>query len=162
MTQPGQPDSREDKASHTGKKRLIFWAAGLSIGVVIAHAIDAPDHIREWWGYSTFFITVGAFQFFYGFGLLLQPWRYDETGSERSDSERRGRPYYVLGLALAASTIVFYIVTRTTGMPFLGSDATAERITGLSLIPIVVNVVLIYCLVRLIMRTATAATHVNT
>lgn len=130
-------------------KRLLYWAAGLSIASLLAHAVDAPDHLTEWWGYATFFVMAGAFQFFYGFGLLLQPWRYDDTGDVRRDADRRGRPYYMLGIALTASVIVVYAVSRTTGMPFFGPDAAAEPVTVLSLVPIAESVPLLYCLVKL-------------
>jgi peptidoglycan/LPS O-acetylase OafA/YrhL len=147
--QPTESGGEPERAIRAGTRRLLYWAAGLSIGALVAHAIDAPDHITEWWGYAAFFVTAGAFQFFYGFGLLLQPWRYDDAGDERSDGERHGRPYYMLGLILTASIIVIYIVTRTTGMPFFGPGAAAEVVTPLNLLPIIEDVPLVYCLARL-------------
>lgn len=130
-------------------RRLLYWAAGFSIGALVAHAIDAPDHLKEWWGYSTYFVVAGAFQFFYGFGLLLRPWRYDDAGEVRADGETRGRAYYMLGIVLTASIIVLYIISRTTGLPFFGADAVAEPVTVLSLVPAVEGVPLLYCLIRL-------------
>ncbi len=143
----------ERKVINASDKHLLYWAAGLSIGAIVAHAIDAPDHIAEWWGYSTFFVTASAFQFFYGFGLFLQPWRYDDTGGMRPDGDRYGRPYYLLGIILTAFIIVLYIVTRTTGMPFFGPAASAEPVTPLSLVPIAEGVPLLYCLLKLFIRT---------
>jgi hypothetical protein len=142
-----------NKAAKTNVKRLIRWTAILSIGAVVCHAIDTPDHLKEWWGFSAFFVTVAAFQFFYGFGLLLQPWKYDDAGNLREDAERRGRPYYVLGLVLSISIVVMYIITRTTGMPFFGQAAKAESVSVLSLVPFAENLPLIYCLVQLLRRT---------
>lgn len=150
MTVQSKTSEKTEKTTPKSNKRLLYWAAGLSIGSVIAHAIDAPDHLTEWWGYSTFFITVAAFQFFYGFGLLLQPWRYDDTGAERTNSEGYGQPYYILGIVLTGSIIVVYIITRTAGMPFFGPGAVVERVTGLSLVPVAENIPLLYCLARLL------------
>jgi hypothetical protein len=139
--------------SEAGTKRLVYWAAGLSMGTVIAHGIDAPDHLREWWGYGTFFIIVAAFQFFYGFSLFLQPWRYDENGGVRADAVVAGRPYFIMGLSLIGASLFMYIISRTTGLPFLGQAAAAEPVTFLSLVPAVEAVPLAYCLVRLLMAT---------
>ena len=148
----GLPAKTEDE---TGKRaparasRLLYWAAGLSIGALVAHAIDAPDHLREWWGYSTFFVVAGSFQFFYGFGLLLRPWRYDDAGELHPDADRRGRGYYMLGIVLTAAIIIVYIISRGTGLPFLGADAAREPVTVLSLVPVAEGVPLLYCLARL-------------
>ena len=78
-------------------KSLIYWAGGLSAFALVTHAIDAPDHLTEWWGYGAFFVIVAAFQFFYGMALFLRPWRYDSEGSLRPDAERQGKPYFILG-----------------------------------------------------------------
>ena len=134
-------------------RRLIYWAAGLSIGALIAHGIDFPDHLTEWWGYSAFFVTAGSFQFFYGFGLFLQPWRYGDGGKERENGEAYGRPYYVLGLVLAACVVLLYVITRTTGMPFLGPAAGPERFTVLSLVPVVEDLPILYCLTQVLVIT---------
>jgi peptidoglycan/LPS O-acetylase OafA/YrhL len=157
-SQGGQPPAAANSppnraAAARSNQPLLRWAAALSIGALLGHAIDVPDHLAEWWGFSSYFITAGAFQFFYGFGLLLQPWRYDDNGGLRDEGDRYGRPYYVLGLVLTASIVALYVVTRTTGMPFLGPEAAAERVTVLSLVPIAVDVPLIYCLAELLRRT---------
>jgi hypothetical protein len=146
-------NSKEEAAPKNSNKRLLYWAASLSILVLVAHAIDAPDHLKEWWVYASIFIVVGSAQFFYGIALFFQPWRYDESGGVRKDAERFARPYYILGIVLDAFAIVLYIITRTTGLPFLGHDAAAERVTVLSLAPIVVGVPLLCCLVLLLRRT---------
>jgi hypothetical protein len=148
-----QSQANTDNAGASNNKRLLRWAAILAIGALVGHAVDTPDHLNEWWGYSAYFVTAGAFQFFYGFGLLLQPWRYDESGGLRTDADRYGRPYYILGLALTASIILLYIITRTTGMPFFGPQAAAERVTALSLVPIAIDLPLVYCLAALLYRT---------
>jgi hypothetical protein len=148
-----QNESKQQLSATPDVKRLIRLTAILSIGALICHAIDTPDHLTEWWGFSAYFVTAGAFQFFYGFGLLLQPWRYDDTGGLRDNSDRFGRSYYVLGLVLTASIVVLYVITRTTGMPFFGPNAKAEPVTILSLVPIAEDLPLIYCLAQLLRRT---------
>lgn len=156
-----QSKSKKQTPGASNVKGLLRWAAVLSIAALLGHAVDAPDHLAEWWGFSTYFVTAGAFQFFYGFGLLLQPWRYDDTGGVRDEPDRFGRPYYVLGLVLTASIVVLYVITRTTGMPFFGPTAAARPVTALSLVPITVDVPLMYCLVELLRRTGQpTGTHV--
>ena len=54
-------------------KRMLFWAAVLSVFALLAHVIDAPDHLKEWWGYGTVFVIVASFQFFFGLALFVQP-----------------------------------------------------------------------------------------
>ena len=130
-------------------RRLIRWAAWLSIAALLAHAVDVPDHLREWWGYSTFFVVVGAFQFFYAFLLVFRPWRYDETGGLRNDPRRFGRPYYVLGIGLAVSLLIVYIDSRTVGLPFLGPEAGRQPLTFLGLVPVVQDLALLLVLVKL-------------
>ncbi len=133
-------------------KRLLKWTAILSVLALVAHAIDAPDHLSEWWGYGTFFVIVASFQFFYGFALFLQPWRYSEDGGVRTNPDRYGRPYFVLGTVLTASVIIVFIISRTTGMPFLGPGAIVEPVTILSLVPPLECVALMYCHILLLSR----------
>ena len=135
-------------------KRLLTWTAILSVGALLAHAIDAPDHLSEWWGYGTFFIIIASFQFFYGIALFLQPWRYDEEGGLRSNPDRGGRPYFILGIVLTAAVPAIYIVTRTTGMPFFGPAAIVEPVTPLSLLPSLECLPLMYCHLLLLNRIA--------
>ncbi len=139
-------------------KRLINLTAILSILALVAHAIDAPDHLSEWWGYGAFFVTIAAFQFFYGMALFLRPWRYDSEGNVRPNADRYGRPYFILGTILTASVIIVYIVTRVSGMPFLGPDAIAEPVTALSLVPPIECAVLLYCHILLLRRVSVSPT----
>jgi hypothetical protein len=140
-------------------RRVIFWTAILSILALVSHAIDAPDHISEWWGYGTFFVIIASFQFFYGMALFLQPWKYDDDGNLRPNADRYGRPYFILGTVLTASVMVMYIVTRTTGIPFLGPDAIREPVTPLSLVPPLECVPLMFCHLLLLSRTRTASSR---
>ena len=125
----------------------------LSILALVAHAIDAPDHLTEWWGYGTFFVIIASFQFFYGFALFLRPWRYDDEGNVKVNADRYGRPYFIIGTILTASVIIVYIITRTTGMSFFGSGAIVEPVTPLSLVPPLECIPLMYCHIILLSRT---------
>lgn len=120
------------------------------MGATLSHAIDARDHLSEWWGYGTFFVVAAAFQFILGLVLLLRPWQYDEDGKLRTNPEKFARPFYVLGLVLSSSIIILYIVSRTTGLPVAG--AAREAVTPLSLLPMVVEIPLTWCLVILVHR----------
>ena len=141
-----------------GNKHLLNWTATLSILALVTHAIDAPDHLSEWWGYGTFFVLIASFQFFYGIALFLRPWRYDEDGNLRANADRFGRPYFILGAVLTSSVIIVYIITRTTGMPFFGPDAMVEPVTPLSLLPVIECIPLLYCHILLIYRTRMPST----
>ena len=134
-------------------RQIVNWTAVLSVLALVAHAVDAPDHLTEWWGYGTLFVIIAAFQFFYGLALFLRPWRYDEDGNLRPNADRYGRPYFVLGTVLTASVISMYIVARTTGMPFFGPDARVERVTPLSLVTPLECIPLMYCHILLLSRT---------
>ena len=130
----------------TGNKKLLYGTAGLSIFSLIAHAIDAPDHLSEWWVYGTIFVVIAAFQFFLGVSLFLRPWRFDDEGNLRGGAnDRFGRSYYFLGIILSVLIMIFYLITRTTGMPFLSPEAVREPITLLSLLPPLVNLALVGC-----------------
>ena len=150
MLEQSQPNT---PAHGSRVKKYIRWAAVLSITALIGHAMDVKDHLIEWWGYSAYFVTAGAFQFFYGFGLLLQPWRYDDSGKLRENPDRFGRTYFLLGLILTLSIVVLYLITRTSGIPFLGKQAASESVTALSLAPIIIDIPLIFCLVKLLLLT---------
>jgi hypothetical protein len=139
----------------TDNRHIVNWTAILSILALVAHAIDAPDHLTEWWGYGAFFVTIAAFQFFYGLALFLRPWRYDEDGNLRPNADHWGRPYFILGTVLTASVIIIYIATRTVGIPFFGPDAIAEPVTPLSLVPPLECVALLYFHIWLLYRTRT-------
>ncbi len=124
-------------------KSLLYWAAGLCIFALAAHAIDARDHLREWWLFGTLFVISGTFQFFLGLGLLVRPWRYDENGGLRENPDYYGRPFYFIGIALASFVILLYLVTRTSGLPFLGMQAAAIPVTPLSLFPVIEDIPII-------------------
>ena len=131
-------------------KKLLTWTAVLSMLALVAHAIDVPDHLSEWWGYGAFFVIIASFQFFYGMALFLKPWRYDEDGGLRPNADQYGRNYFLLGTVLTSSVLVVYVITRTTGMPFLSADAVVEPVKPLNLLPPLESLPLLYCHIRLL------------
>ena len=138
-------------------RKLINWTAVLSILALVAHAIDARDHLSEWWGYGAFFAIIASFQFFYGMALFLKPWRYAEDGGLRPNADRYGRGYFILGTVLTSAVLIVYIITRTTGMPFFGSGAIVEPTTPLSLLPPLECLPLLYCHIKLLARSGSPA-----
>jgi hypothetical protein len=137
-------------------KRVLYWAAGLSVAAGLVHGIAAPEHLSEWWGYGVFFILAAMAQPLYGILLLLQPWRYDNRGDIRSDADRYARRYCLLGLTGNAAVIILYIITRTVGIPFLGPEAgEVEPVTAISLMSKTLEIALIVCLWLLIRRIPT-------
>ena len=126
--------------------RLAYWGAGLSCVAMLVHAFNIQEHLHEWWGYGTFFILAASLQLYYGIVLFLRPWRYDDSGTLRQEKERQGRAFYVLGIALNAVVVLFYVVTRTTGLPFLSPQALAENVTPVNLLSVIVSIPIIYCL----------------
>ena len=135
--------------------RFAYWGAGLSCVAVFEHAFNLQEHLHEWWGYGAFFILAASFQLYYGIVLFLRPWRYDESGALRQDREKHGRAFYIFGIALNAIVILFYIVTRTTGLPFLSPQAGGDPITPLNILSVGVNIPIIYCLAVLLRHATT-------
>ena len=134
----------------TNDDRLAYWGAGLSCVAVFIHAFNIQEHLHEWWGYGAFFILVASLQLYYGIILFLRPWRYDDSGALHRERERQGRTYYKWGIALNGVVILFYVITRTTGLPFLSPQASGDSVTPLNLLSVIVNIPIIYCLLVLL------------
>lgn len=139
----------------TRSKRLIYWAAGLSMFALVAHSIAAPDHFNEWWVYVAVSVVVAVMQFFYGIALLIQPWQYDSKGGRRVNAEYYGKGYFILGIVLASFQIFIYLVSRTLSLTFLGEDVAAEPVTLLGLVPVLINMISLFPLVKLLRRART-------
>lgn len=140
-------------------RRLELWAAGLSLAAAVIHGLVAPEHLAEWWGYGAFFIAATVAQGGYAIILALQPWRYDASGELRAEhGSHTARVIYLLGIAGNAAIIVLYVVTRTVGVPFFGPEAgEVEELTPLSVVSKLLELVLIYVLVRLVRQPQQAA-----
>ena len=123
-------------------KRLIFWAATLSIAAGLVHALATGEHLVEWWGYGVFFILMALAQICCGLIYFIQPWRYDETGGSRSDREAApyGRPWFLAGIAGNSAIILLFVITRTLGIPFFGPQAgEVEPLTLLGVLSVILE-----------------------
>lgn len=87
---------------------ILRAAMALSLLAASVHLWVVPEHLEEWWGYGTFFLVLAAAQGVYAFGLL-----------RRASS----LPFLLLGVAGNLSVVILWLVTRTTGVPFLGPHA---------------------------------------
>lgn len=136
-----------------GGLSLRSWVAIVSLVAALLNVLTATEIMNEWWLYGALFFLVAGFEAFYMFILLFAPWQYDDTGAQQARLESRGVVFYVLGILGLAATIALYIVTRTTGLPFLGPSAQAfHAIRPLDLVTRAVEVILIVLLVMLIQR----------
>lgn len=99
--------------------RIVFAAAALSALTGAIHLVAAPEHLKEWWGYGVFFITAGALQLLFAYALVRWPRRFPPF-------PRR----WILGLGIAANValIVFYVYTRTVGVPLGPERGEIEKV----------------------------------
>ena len=94
-------------------------AALCSLGAAAIHFAVAPEHFEEWWGYGLFFLTIASFQSLYAVGLLAS-----QVWNERV-------PWYrLIGIFANLLIIGTYVVTRTTGIPWLGPEAGEVEAVG--------------------------------
>lgn len=116
------------------------------------HGLNVQEHLKEWWGYGLFFLLAAAGQVIYGLVLLVQPWRYDETGGLQ-DGTAQALVYFRAGVAANCLFILLYLVTRTTGVPFVGPAAgQTEDVTALGVVTKLLEAALVVCLFALIKR----------
>lgn len=105
----------------TGTGRRLEVAAGILFLVAAgAHGFVAPEHFKEWWGYGLFFLFAGALQAVWGLALLTRAINPKDSGAHW---HRMTTGFYVLGILGNLFTIVLYVVTRTYGIPFFGTEA---------------------------------------
>jgi len=120
----------------------------MSAGVI--HGINVQEHLKEWWGYGLFFLFAAAAQIVFALILLVQPWRYDQSGGLR-DGASQAQAFYIAGAAVNSFFVALYALTRTSGLPFFGPESgRVEPVTFLGLITNLAEVALIVCLVMLI------------
>jgi hypothetical protein len=85
-------------------QRWIDWrraAAGLALGAAVIHVYVAPEHLREWWVYGSFFIGVAVAQLALAGLVLLGP-RIEVV---------------LVGIWGTVGLIGIYVVSRTVGLP---------------------------------------------
>ena len=131
------------------ERHLRYWAAVLSIVAGKVHGLVMFDHFEVWWGYGLFFLLAAASQVLYGIVLVARPWKQQERANQYN------RLAYMLGIAGNSAIVVFYAITRTVGVPFLGPEAgEVEELTTISLISKAIELALIAWLFLLLIRGA--------
>jgi hypothetical protein len=93
----------------------VLAAGLLSVEAAAIHAVVAPAHFAEWWGYGLFFALVAVAQV--AFVPLLA---------------RAPRPWVLqAGIWLNVVCVVMYLVTRTRGIPLGPEAGTVEEVEAL-------------------------------
>lgn len=90
-------------------------AAVCSLGAAAIHFGVAGEHFAEWSVYGVFFVLLGGFQVMWS----LAAW------------SREDRRLFVAGLVVSTLTVLLWLVTRTTGLPF-GPDAHVAEGVGVA------------------------------
>jgi hypothetical protein len=117
------------------RQSLLYAAAALSLLAAIIHLWVMPEHFEEWWGYGLFFLIAAAAQAV--FAVLVV----------RAPSASLLRAGIVGNLAI----IIFWLVTRTVGIPFFGPPAgEVEEVGRIDLASKIVEALLISLLVPLL------------
>ncbi|HET7273302.1 MAG TPA: twin-arginine translocation signal domain-containing protein, partial [Rubrobacter sp.] len=84
------------------RRPLLMTAVALTTVAAMIHVWVLPEHFEEWWLYGVLFALVALLQAFYGVALWL--WG--------------GRTVLILGIVGNVAIVVFYLATRTVGVPF--------------------------------------------
>src|ERR671916_1684522 len=95
------------------RRSSLGLAVALTIGAAMIHVWAMPKHFEEWWFYGVLFLLAALLQGFYGVALWL--WG--------------GRRIFLLGIGGNLAIVVFYLITRTVGVPF-GPHAGAVEVVG--------------------------------
>ena len=121
------------------RRRILGIAIALTMVAALIHVWAMPEHFEEWWFYGVLFVLVALLQGFYGVALWL--WG--------------GRTVFVLGMVGNLAIVVFYLMTRTVGVPFGPHFGEVEAVGGLDLaattseLVLVATLALLYWSVRL-------------
>ncbi|HJQ29865.1 MAG TPA: multicopper oxidase domain-containing protein [Rubrobacter sp.] len=108
-------------------------AVALTMVAALIHVWVSPEHFEEWWLFGVLFVFVALLQGFYGVALWL--WG--------------GRTVYILGIVGNLAIVVFYLVTRTVGVPFGPHMGEVEAVGGLGLAATMSEVALVAMLALL-------------
>jgi manganese oxidase len=122
------------------RRRLLGMAIALTMVAALIHVWVMPEHFEEWWVYGVLFVLVALLQGFYGVALWL--WG--------------GRTVFILGMVGNLTIVVFYLVTRTVGVP-LGPHLGEVEVVGVwdlaattSEVALAATLALLYWSVRLL------------
>jgi hypothetical protein len=120
--------------------RVLVAATALSLAAAAIHALFIGEHWQEWWGYGLFFLLAAGAQAVYALMLLGLP-QFSPV------SNRRARFVLNAGMVGNLAIVLFYVVTRTVGIPFFGPDAgSLEPVSALSLLSTALELALVGCL----------------
>jgi hypothetical protein len=123
----------------------------MSIAAGAVHAGLGPEHFAEWWGYGAFFVVAATAQVLLGLALLTDA--IDPKGV--ANPARVKRWMYALGAVGQVALIALYVVTRTTGIPWLGPQAgVVEEVAPLDIITKIIEAGCAAILVMLLVRGA--------
>jgi manganese oxidase len=115
------------------RRYSLGLAVALTMGTAMIHLWAMAEHFEEWWFYGVLFLLVALVQGFYGAALWL--WG--------------GRGVFILGMGGNLAIVVFYLVTRTVGVPFGPHVGEVEAVGGLDLAATMFEVALVVTLALL-------------
>ncbi|CAN5713978.1 hypothetical protein BH18ACT11_BH18ACT11_13030 [soil metagenome] len=118
------------------RRSLLGIAVALTMGAAVIHLWAMPEHFGEWWVYGVLFLLVALLQGFYGVAL----WLWD------------GRMVYIFGIGGNLAVVVFYLVTRTVGVPFGPHVGEVEAVGALDLAATTSEIALVVTLTLLLYR----------
>jgi len=96
-------------------RKLLFWAAGLSILASVVHGLLVGEHFEEWWAFGVFFMLAATAQGLYGFAILASHVMNGSPITERWPLRAR-RAFYVAGIVGNAALVLTYLASRTVGI----------------------------------------------
>jgi manganese oxidase len=115
------------------RRYSLGLAVALTMGAAMIHVWAMLEHFEEWWFYGVLFLLVALLQGFYGVALWL--WG--------------GRGVFILGMGGNLAIVVFYLVTRTVGVPFGPHVGEVEAVGGLDVAATTFEVALVVTLALL-------------
>ncbi len=118
------------------RRSSLGLAVALTMGAAMIHVWAMPEHFEEWWFYGVLFLLVALVQGYYSVALWL--WG--------------GRRVFILGMGGNLAIVVFYLVTRTVGVPFGPHVGEIEAVGGLDLAATMFEVALVATLALLYRR----------
>lgn len=132
---------------------IRYLAALFSLAAGLIHALLAPEHFEEWWGYGLFFLVSAVAQIGYTLMLLPQSQRTMGVIGLRPDEARSLRLFYWLGILGNTAIVLMWVITRTLGVPLFGPNAgEVEEVTLIGLASVILELLLIACLFVLLRR----------
>ena len=110
MSSPALSLPARARTSLTGGVLAVIAAlSGLAAGI---HLTVAPEHFDEWWGYGTFFLVAAAGECALVLLLALRP-----------------RSWVIqVGIWTSLATMLMYLVSRTSGVPFGPARGSVETV----------------------------------